>query len=180
MRLFSILTVLPVLFLSGCPEDKSGAARDTRKTLVQAEQAAVIVGMPAIANFTEKRQLKALYELRDTANLVTYTYYLDLNGKRHKVCPTTSIGFGVPYATQYTAPKALVMRKGAYPANSGYDQEAVWTRIEQDQPEPNGLYMPTSADGTWVVCLHPTTKEPAPTYVEPRVVVYLFEMPSVD
>jgi hypothetical protein len=163
--------------LAACDADTSGAARDTKQNLDLAEQAAVTVGVPAIQNFAEKRQLKALYELRDTANLVTYTYYIDLNGKRHKVCPTTSIGFGIPYATQYTAPKSLTMRKGIYP---GGNQTAEWKYLEADQPEPNGLYMPSSADGTWVICLDPKTKQPAPTYVEPRIVVYLFEMPSTD
>jgi hypothetical protein len=139
------------------------------------EQAAVTVGMPAIKNFTEKRQLKTIYELRDTANLVTYTYYVDINGKRHKVCPTTSVGFGFPYATQYTAPKALVSQKAQYPDGT---QAAEWSRREIDQPEPNGLYMPSSAEGTWVMCLHPNGQDLAPTYVEPRVMVYLFEMPA--
>lgn len=177
MRYARLTIFLGALALAGCGEDKSGAARDTKQSLDLAEQAAVTVGIPAIQNYAEKRQLKALYELRDTANLVTYTYTIDMQGKRHKVCPTTSIGFGIPYATQYTAPKSVVMRKGIYPDGR---QSADWRYVEADQPEPNGLFMPSQADGTWVICLHPQTKEPAPTYVEPRVVVYLFEMPSVD
>jgi hypothetical protein len=166
---------MALALLAACDADTSGAARDTKQSLDLAEQAAVTVGIPAIQNFAEKRQLKALYELRDTANLVTYTYYIDLNGKRHKVCPTTSIGFGIPYATQYTAPKSLVMRRGTYPQGT---QAVEWKYLEADQPEPNGLYMPSSADGTWVICLDPKTKQASPTYVEPRIVVYLFEMPS--
>ena len=171
-----LIALLMVIMLAGCYEDKSGATRDIQKTLMLTEQASIVVGLPAINDFTEKRQLKALYELRDQANLVTYTYYLDLNGKRHKVCPTTSIGFGIPYATQYTAPKAVVRRRPMYP--DGTQGAADWHTVEADQPEPNGLYMPSSADGTWVICLHPKTKEPAPTYVEPRIVVYMFEMPA--
>ena len=56
------------------------------------DQASTSVGMPAVRNFTEKRLLKMLYELRDNAKLVTYSYYVDLNGGRHKICPTTSVG----------------------------------------------------------------------------------------
>lgn len=176
MRLLAI--AIAALALASCNQDTSGSARETQQTLNLQEEAAVTVGVPAIKNYTEKRQLKAIYELRDNAQLVTYTYYLDLNGKRHKVCPTTSIGFGIPYSTQYTAPKALRMAKAVYPPSSGYTQSADWKVMEADQPEPNGLYMPGSADGTWVLCLHPDGKTLAPTYVEPRVVVYLFEMPQ--
>lgn len=169
------------LILGGCQEDNSGAARETRATLQMSEEAAVTVGMPAVKNYSEKRQLKAIYELRDNANLVTYTYTIDLNGKRHKVCPTTSIGFGIPYSTQYTAPKALRYAKPQYPVGADRNSSSSeWRSYEAEQPEPNGLYMPSQADGTWVLCMHPNGKDLAPTYVEPRVIVYLFEMKSED
>jgi hypothetical protein len=171
---------LASLPLAACAPDNSGAARETRATMQLAEQAAVTVGMPGIVNFAEKRQLKAIYELRDTANLVTYTYTVDMAGKRHKVCPSTSVGFGIPYATQFTAPKAPRKAKAQYPEGSGYTNSADWVTFESEQPEPNGLYMPQQADGTWVLCLHPNGKDLAPTYVEPRVVVYLFEMAAAD
>lgn len=160
--------------LAGCQEDKSGSAREGRATLQAAEQAAVIAGMPAVVNYSEKKQLKAIYELRDSANLTTYTYTIDMAGKRHKVCPSTSVGFGIPYATQYTAPKALRGAKPLYPDGT----QGQWHSMEADQPEPNGLYMPSSADGTWVICLNPNDKSLAPTYVEPRIIVYTFEMPE--
>lgn len=166
------------LAIAGCQQqDTSAANREAQQTLTLTEQAAVEVGMPGIRHFAEKRQLKTIYELRDNANLVTYTYYIDLNGKRHKVCPTTSVGFGIPYSTQFTAPKALRWGRAVDPTNT---RQGEWRVYEAEQPEPNGLYMPSSADGTWVICLHPDGKTLAPTYVEPRVVVYLFEMPAVD
>lgn len=173
-----VILLLAALTLVGCMEEKkpSAASRETQATLQLTEQASIAVGMPAIKNFTEKRQLKTIYELRDTAKLVTYTYYLDLTGKRHKVCPTTSMGFGIPYSTQYTQPKA--MQRWYLPKTPDY--VTAWGNGEFDQPEPNGLFMPSSADGTWVICLHPNGKDLAPTYVEPRVVVYLFEMSAVD
>ena len=174
---YSILMLLPLAgLIAACSPDTSGSARENRATLIAQEQASVVVGMPAIKNYTEKRQLKTIYELRDTANLVTYTYTIDMNGKRHSVCPTTSVGFGFPYATQFTAPKAPRIARAPYPDGN----QGEWRTYEADQPEPNGLYMPASADGTWVICLNPINKELAPTYVEPRVAAYLFEMPHVD
>lgn len=167
--------------LAGCTPDNSGANRETQQTMQMQDQFATTIGMPAVINGTEKRQLKTIYELRDQANLVTYSYTIDMMGKRHRVCPSTSVGFGIPYATQFTAPKALRYQKPAYPPGAGYSSSSSdWHSIEAEQPEPNGLYMPNSADGTWVICLAPNGKDLAPTYVEPRVVVYLFEMSAVD
>lgn len=171
------LFLIPLLAVAACKEDTSSAKREQKATMQLTEQASVAVGMPAIVNFTEKRQLKAVYELRDTANLVTYTYTVDLAGKRHKVCPTTSVGFGIPYATQYTAPKAARVVRPLW--SDGTTGSGAHT-MEMDQPEPNGLFMPGSADGTWVLCLHPDGKSVAPAYVEPRIVVYTFPMSSVD
>ena len=46
------------------------------------------------------------------------------------------------------------------------------------QADPNGLFAPASADGTWVMCLDPKTKEVKPVYIEPRVIVTPFELPE--
>lgn len=157
--------------LCACDVPARTPSADTREraaTQQLTEQAAVTLGVPAIKNFTEKRQLKAIYELRDQADLVTYTYIVDLNGKRHKVCPSTSSGFGIPYSTQYTNPERIAFdsfREG---------------QVTLPQPDPNALFAPSSSDATWVLCLNPKNGELAPTYVEPRIEVYLFEMPSVD
>lgn len=157
----------------GATAQPSSTQMESRAQEQLAQQAAVTVGLPAIKNFAEKRQLKAIYELRDSANLVTYTYILDMNGKRHKICPSTSVGFGIPYATQYTNPQRMVKE-------STNMNGAAIAMATLPQSDPNGLFSPASADGTWVICIHPKTQELAPTFVEPRVVVYTFEMPSVD
>ncbi len=178
MKHLSLIAVFSILMLAGCAQDDSGAAREQRQTQMNLNQASSVVGMPAITNFTEKRMLKTIYELRDSPHLVTYSYFLDLNGKRHKVCPTTSIGYGFPYATQYTAPKSP---KIAYPLWPDGSQAIASSHVyDADQPEPNGLYMPQSAEGTWVICLDPSDKSLKPVYVEPRVMVYPFEMSASD
>lgn len=171
LRKFFVVAALFLIgsFLTACDlPAESSTAVEKRAQEQLSKQAAVVVGMPAILNFTEKRQLKAILELRDQANLTTYTYTIDMNGKRHRVCPSTSSGFGIPYATQFTNPQMVESRT------------TVHESVVLPQADPNALFSPASADGTWVLCLHPVTHELAPTYVEPRVVVYLFEMPSVD
>lgn len=164
---YILLSIFSLVLLTACQEDKSGSSRETIATLQNQEQAAIIVGMPAIKNFTEKRLAKDIYELRDQPNIVTYTYTTDWNGKLHSVCPTTSIGMPIPYAAQYTAPKTSRVVYPVYP--DGTQSSSLQHVYDADQPEPNGLYMPSSADGTWVVCLSPDGMKALPVYIEDKV-----------
>lgn len=167
-RTIVVLCAALSLLLGACiQESNKGASREAKATEQLLNQASTAVGMPAIQNFNEKRMLKMLYELRDTANVVTYTYYLDWQGKRHRICPATSIGYGIPFSAQFTAPQR--------PDYSSYQDNAVIM-----QPEPNGLYMPDSTSATWVMCLDPKTKDPKAVYVEPQILVSPFEMTTVD
>jgi hypothetical protein len=124
--------------------------------------------MPGVTRFTEKRNLKMLYEMRDNPKLATIAYIVDLNGKLHKVCD--ALGYGFPYATQFTNP----MRDTYY--GSGGPSSGSSVHMSMPQPEPNGLFMPNSADGTWIMCLNPETKDVQPVYIEPRVVVSPFPL----
>ena len=132
-----------------------------------AKQSVQAVGLPAIVNFQEKRILKDILEMRDRPDLVTYTYITDLSGNLHKLC--NSIGYGVPYATQYTSPQKLV-------PNNGF-QSGAYAEVPVPQADPNGLFSPASADGTWVLCSVPGKAETKPVYVEARVVVAPFPLP---
>ena len=116
------------------------------------------VGMPGIANFTEKRRLRQLYELRDQ-EIVTYTYIVDWQGRLFHVCD--SIGFGIPFSAQYTTPERFVYR------NSG--------SATIPQPEPNGLFPPSSSSATWVICAD-EGGEFRPVYVEPSIIVSPFPL----
>lgn len=173
-RIFIVLAALvAAISLASCQEDTSAGARDTHATMIATEQGAVAVGFPAIINWAEKRLLKMIYELRDNPKLVTYTYTTDLAGKLHPVCVgSNSVGYPLPYATQFTAPKSPVIRRGQYPDGT----QGEWRGYDADQPEPNGLYMPSSAEGTWVACLNAETKEIAPVYVEDRVRTYPYKI----
>lgn len=161
------------LLLAGCFEEDSATKRERQATANLTAQASTQVGMPAVTRFTEKRLMKMLYELRDNPNLVTYSYYVDLNGKRHRACPGTSIGYGIPYATQYSNPQRDTFYGDG--ASSGSS-----THFQMPQAEPNGLFMPASAEGTWVMCMAPDGKTIAPAYIEQRVMIYQFEMTAAD
>jgi len=129
-------------------------------------QSVQTVGIPAITEFAEKRQLKDIYELRDKL-IPTYTYLAgELNGTiGEKVCD--SLGFGIPYATQYTSPQRRDWNGG----NGS---------VVLPQADPNGLFSPASAEGTWILCRIPGEDKAMPQYVEPKVIVLTFPKESRD
>jgi hypothetical protein len=145
--------ILPfIVALTACDIQPNSTQIERRKQEEMNMQAVTSVGMPAINNFAEKRMMKDILELRDQ-NVATITYVSDLNGRLHKRC--NSIGYGLPYATQYTNP----MRTTA-------DGHGITTIPQAD---PNGLYSPASAEGTWVMCVF--NGKPKPVYIEDRVTV---------
>lgn len=136
--------------------DKERAAQDRLTAEAQSQ-----VGMPAIVNFTEKRNYKMIYELRDQPNYATKTYIVDMNGHLHKLCD--SVGYGIPESSQYTNPQFI-----AYAAHQ------VGVGI-LPQADPNGLYSSPSANGTWVMCLDPAGKV-VPVRSEPNVITSPFPL----
>jgi len=157
-----IIALCLLASLAGCGEAPSSAATIERKQQAELSLRGVqAVGMPAITNFAEKRMMKDIIELRDQ-NAATTTYIMDMNGKMHKVCD--SVGFGLPYATQYTNPQ---MPQRTSDGGSVY---------VLPQADPNGLYSPASADGTWVQCVNPKTKKATVVYIEPRIIVSPFPL----
>ena len=158
----AIFAIIALLALAACDEAKPSSDQVQRHQQEQlSAESNAQVGMPAITNFQEKRMAKMILELRDTA-LTTITYTQDMNGVLHKLCD--SVGYGLPYATQYTNPQRTVEGRG----------QNEFTTLPQ--ADPNGLFSPASADGTWVLCLDPATKKAMPLYVEPHVIVSPFPL----
>ncbi len=75
---------------------------------------------------------------------------------------TDRCGRGIPYATQYTNPSKI-----------DYYGQVVMTLPQAD---PNGLFSPAAAEGTWVLCLNPKNKKVVPIYIEPRIIVSPFAL----
>lgn len=159
--------VVPVIAiaLAGCEQVKPNSDHVQRQQQEAiAMQATMSVGMPAITNFSEKRLLKDIYELRDKMQ-PTYTY---LSGEQNgtigeKICD--SLGYGIPYATQFTNPQ----RAGNY--SDGGGGRGV---ITLPQADPNGLFSPASADGTWIMCKVPGSDKIMPQFIEPKVITLTF------
>jgi hypothetical protein len=128
------------------------------------------VGMPAIKNFRERKILKDILELRDQEGLVTYTYvFSEVTGKLIFLGET--IGYGIPYATQFTNPQKVELY---YRNSSGYS----WVSIPQ--ADPNGLFSPAAAEGTWILMLDPKSGKALPQYIEPRIMTFTFKLADDD
>ncbi|MFW6311489.1 MAG: hypothetical protein ACOC1K_04560, partial [Nanoarchaeota archaeon] len=135
---------------------------ETKQTEKLAQDAAIKVGMPNITNFTEKRNLKMIYELKDE-EVKTYSYLMDMHGKLHFLC--NSIGYGIPFSAQYSNPQKVSYSKTSY-----------W---QMPQSEPNGLFMPTSSAATYVLCTDGKGKI-HPVYSESDLTVSPFPLKAAD
>lgn len=160
--MYKILSLLCIFSFLGCDyQSTSDEIQRTQQERVLAEGTAQ-TGMPAIKNFRERKMLKDILELRDQNGLVTYTYiFSEMTGKLKFFGET--IGYGIPCATQYTSPQKKVE------GGSG--------NLAMPQADPNGLFSPASAEGTWILMKDPLGDKVLPIYIEPRIVVSPFKLP---
>jgi hypothetical protein len=167
-----IALIIPALMLlPACEESGNQPSSDQ----VQAQQQEQLTaegtrqtGMPAIKNFRERKMLKDILELRDQAGLVTYTYIVSEMTGRLRFFGET-IGYGIPYATQYTNPQKIA---------GVIDRQGAGAFATLPQADPNGLFSPSAAEGTWVLMKDPHGDKVLPVYVEPRIVVSPFRLPE--
>ena len=159
----------------GCdpaPATSDSIQRDAQEKLLQ--EGTAQTGMPAIKNFRERKMLKNILELRDQEGLVTFTYLENLtpmvvHGRTALGGKLTylgeSVGYGIPYATEFTNPQKTMEGR----------MQGEFTAIAQ--ADPNGLFSPASAEGTWVLMKNPNGRDVQPVYIEPRILVSPFQYP---
>ena len=147
------------------PSSDEAIADQMEKLLKEGERQ---TGLPAITNFTEKRMVKWLYELRDQPNYRTYTYIVTMNGNLVKICD--SVGYGINASIQYSNPDKIVpMDQGQYGGEG-----------TMPQAEPNGLFMPQGLAATYVMCVVPGKDEVQAVYLEPEIVVSPIDLDYVN
>ena len=163
MNKFAMIAVLSLVPLLGGEATESADKKMNRAQEQLSTEAVMQIGMPAIVNFQENRMAKSILEARDKT-IATTTYIVAENsGQLFKLCD--SIGYGLPYATQFTSP----MRPARYEETGPHGEV-----YALPQADPNGLFSPAQADATWIFCLDPETKKDKPVYVEPKVIVSPF------
>lgn len=147
------------------PSSDEAVAAQMERLLADAERQ---TGLPAITNFTEKRMVKWLYELRDQPNYRTFTYIVTMNGKLVKICD--SVGYGINASIQYSNPEKVTnMDLGQYGGEG-----------TMPQAEPNGLFMPEGLAATYVMCVDSESEDVKAVYIEPEIIVSPIELDYVN
>lgn len=137
VRVSILLGFLATLAACG---DTTGVGVTNQKQEEITDTAALAVPFPKITKFQELKILSKLYEVRDQSDMM-FTYSEAMDGSLTKIC--NSLGFGIPYGTQFSNPEKL-----QWNSSSGY--------ANIPQAEPNGAYTGTATtDATWVLCFGP-------------------------
>lgn len=157
MLISSASCLILILAVGACKQSQN--FEDEAATEKRMQEMRSQVGLPNINNFTEAKFAKLTAELRDQ-EIKTWSYYIDMNGNRHLLCE--SVGYGLPYSVQVTNPM------------SGYH-----SYYTLPQAEPNGLFMPDSADASWILCSDGKGGV-APVYSEPHIIVSPFPLGHVE
>lgn len=162
------ITLSSTMFLTSCTTSTNDSNLiQTQRTEQAISEAIRQVGFPEIVQYTELKQLKEIYELRDRADLLLWAYYLDLNGNKHYI--GRSIGYGIPYTAQFSNPVRAIQQDHAV----GIDLDGLQPIITLPQPEPNGVFMPDGGlSATWLTVQNPNDPDDIGVfYVEPEIIV---------
>lgn len=151
-------------------KEKSADEKVSADLETQLKEGEKQVPLPAIVNWTERRAVQWLYELRDDPDFRTHSYLFTINGDFIKLCD--SIGFGINASIQFANPI-----KHTDPGGDAHGNGA----MPLPQAEPNGLFMPEGLAATYVMCIDPSATEDStdaikPVYVEPDLIVSPFPL----
>lgn len=158
--------VLAAVSLQACEQAAASKRADQKQSEATASsmsEAHRQVGMPSITNFTERKLMKQILELRDREDLVCYAYIVNLHGDL--VFVGRCVGFGLPYSVQFTNPERVAHE-------TKYNGGSFGTL---PQPDPNGLFMPGGLSATWLMLLD-EHGDARPVYIEPEIIVSPFPL----
>lgn len=166
-----IIAIIAATCLASVAVAMGSAQKVPSSDQIQAQQAEKLareatqkVGAPAITNFTEKKLVRWLYELRDEPNYRTYSYIMTMVGKLIKICD--SVGYGINTSVQFSNPEKVVHQRIGNGGSFG----------TLPQAEPNGLFMPEGLAATYIMCVDAANDDVKAVYVEPEVIVSPFPL----
>ena len=167
MKKYLLVALVFTLMLSSCDVqiEESADKQQQKQSEKVLKEGNSQIGMPAMINFQEKKNLKRIYELCDQEKLICHAYLFNsLKGEVGQYLGKC-YGYGIPYSTQFSNPVKTVDRW----ASNGF--------VEQlPQAEPNGLFKPEGLSATWLIMVDPKTNKPRPVYVEPEIIVSPFKL----
>lgn len=154
----AIILIIFALVFSACADSSSRIEQKQQEggqlSLLQNQP------VPDLGGFSLERKIVIeTYQARNRV-IATYTYTMTYDGRIIEIC--ASIGYPIPYATQLTNPLRYEYNSnGAVLGN----------------PEPNGLYTPSSAEATLVQCVNEDGSV-TPTYWEDRIFTLPYRIQS--
>jgi hypothetical protein len=160
------LVVILTAGQSGCdgePQPASAAQMEQRSQNLQMEQFLRNQPVPSFDWSLERHMLIQLYTARQKATNTFSVVQSEFTGKILWEC--ASIGFPLPYATQLTNPMQVS-------GDTHCGGQCGVSAVAIGQQEPNGLFPPATADGTWVPCVDDKGKI-TPVYEERKVTTFL-------
>jgi len=162
-----LVLVASCVFLGGAKCNREEGSDDVQREQQEKilSEGTASIGMPAIKNFREKRIMKDILELRDQDGLITYTYVFNEHTSDLRFVGE-SVGYAIPAATQFTNPQKI----------DNYGNMVAEGRVAIPQADPNGLFSPAAAEGSWVLMKDPKGGKVLPVYFEPRIVVSPFRL----
>ena len=173
MRKLIVISIVGLL-LMGCAAEKNSDSVINEKTEQALAEANREVGLPAIVNWTEKKQLKWIYELCDQENLICHAYLFNTMTGEVGQYLGKCIGYGIPYSSQYSNPSKYtgvrtnkVVKDGARDFN--------WDYQIMPQAEPNGIFKPEGLSATWLIMVDKEGKL-RPAYIEPEIMVFPYKL----
>ena len=186
-KLTLFIVVLACFSLVGCGGTavQSNDAKIAQQQEGQIAEAYAQVPPAKIVNWNERRMANMIQEMRDQANLQTWTYTKNMDGKYTFVCE--SVSYGLPYNTRTNNPvhyEYLSTKSGVKnPGDTAYTTDDQGNRVWGEhavvpQAEPNGLFIPDSARGTWNLCRSPEDGKIHVTYQEEDVAVFPYRLPA--
>lgn len=160
-----------LILLEGCVAEKPNIAQ-TEQAQADFGQQQIIKNQPIpdMNGYSYERWLAfKMIEIRNKSVKVAYAYQFvpTANGLQTVfICET--LGYPIPYAVQTTNPQRIewIARGGNY------------SLVTLDNPEPNMLYMPASADATWIPCVF--DGKIFPFYYEEKVETFPLELDKPD
>lgn len=179
--LYSLLAMCVSMLLTSCTYTPRVKTADEVQKVQQEStirEAVAQIGLPHVVNFQEMKLLKEVIEARDRNDLICYCYLAnEMNGSVGAFLGKC-LGYGIPYATQFTNPQKLATSylNGRSNRDDNNSLSGHFVDGTLPQADPNGLFSPASADATWIFLINPTTGEPKAVYVESKVIVSPFPL----
>lgn len=171
----NLITIMIVGFLLlGCAAEKNSDSVMNEKTEEALAEANREVGLPAIVNWTEKKQLKWIYELCDQENLICHAYLFNTMTGEVGQYLGRCVGYGIPYSSQFSNPSKFTgVRADKIIKDGGRDFHYDYKVMPQ--AEPNAIFKPDGLSATWLIMLDKDNK-PRPAYIEPEIMVFPYKL----